>query len=354
MFGLNRDGFKRKKYSDVVESLRARSVDIFGESINLNDNSFLGMLINVVAWAISLIWELAEKVYFNKFVDYADGNNLDLATRNNGITRRAAEKAKGVATFDGVVPVGFLVKINGTLFETIESGTVVKIRALEGGIDGNIPTGATYEIVTPISNVNSFTSTETTAGRNVEADAELRTRFFASLASAGASTLDSIISALLRTEGVKAATVEEIEEGGYYKGIRPIVLGGSVDNIAQTIFNYKAFGIKTIGVSNGTALADNGDSFTINFDYATSKNIAISITVTTDNSYDLNGDQLVKDEINNYINSLSMGDDVIYSKVIISAFKVVGVIDVDVTLDGGKSNVVVAFDEVATADVVIL
>lgn len=353
MFGLDRYGFKRKKYTDIIESLQSRAVDTFGEGINLNDNSFLGMLIKVVAWAISLLWELAEKVYFNKYVDYAEGNNLDLATRNNGTTRRLSEKAKGIATFDGEVPKGILVTINGVLFETIEEGTEVWIQALEGGIEGNISSGI-CEIVTPIPSVEGFTATTTEGGRNIETDAELRTRFFSSLASGGASTLDSIVAALLKTEGVMAANVEEIEEDGYYKGIRSVVLGGSNNNIAQTLLDYKAFGIKTIGSKSGTAAADNGDTFTLNFDYATEVTIDINITVTKDDSYPSNGDQLVKEKVEEYINSLSMGEDVIYSKVIINAFGGIGVIDVDVTLNSTKNNIAIGFDEVAIPNVVIV
>lgn len=353
MFGLDENGFRRKKYVDVVESLRSRAVDTFGENINLKDNSFLGMFINVIAWSISLVWELAEKVYFSKYVDYAEGNNLDLATRNIGITRRGSEKSRGVATFNGTVPVGFLIKINGILFETLEQGLMVEIQALEGGTSGNI-VGGECEIVTPIPDVTTFTIVETVGGRDIETDPELRARFFSSLASAGASTLDSIISALLRTEGVRSANGQEVEEGGYYKGIRTVVLGGTNGAIAQTIFDYKAFGIKTIGSQTGTAIAGNGDTFTINFDYATEKTININATLVKDLSFPIDGNDLVKLEIEKYINSLSMGDDVIYSKVIISAFNVTGVIDVDVTLNSAKNNVTILFDEVAIPNVVIV
>lgn len=353
MFGLSKEGFKRKKYADIVDSMEARAVNIFGEGINLNNNSFLGMLINVTAWAISLLWELAEKVYFSRFVDYADGNNLDLAVRNIGLSRRAAEKAKGVATFDGTAPKGLLVKINGILFKTLEEGIEVGIEAVEGGISGNISTGAEYEIVAPMPGINEFTATETKGGRNIETDAELRTRFFQSLAVAGAGTKNSIIAALLDTEGVIAANVVEVEEGDYYKGIRPILLGGDNDLVAQSIFNYKAFGIKTIGSQNGIAVADNGDEFIINFDYATEKQIDIDVNVTTDDNFASDGLDIVKQDIETYINSLSMNEDVIYSQVIINASKQPGVIDVDVTLNEEKGNINIGFDEVAVANVVV-
>lgn len=353
MFGLNENGFRRKEYADILESLQTRATDTFGEDINLSNSSFLGILISILAWTLSGMWQLAEKVYFSRYVDYSEGNNLDLAARNVGVPRLGAEKSRGLAIFDGEVPKGLKLKCNDIIFQTLESGLEVRIEAIEAGEKGNVASGCNWEIVTPIPNITEVKVAETTGGRDIETDAEFRARFNASLASAGAGTSNSIISALLRTEGVRNANIEELEENGYYKGIRVVALGGENDKIAQSVFEYKAFGIKTIGSNTGTAIANNGNSYTINFDYATEVPVEIKVTVISGEAYPTNGDELVKANIEEYINSLSMGDDVIYTRVIRSALDLVGIRDVDITINGSTENITIALDEVADANVVV-
>lgn len=354
MFGLGKDGFKRKKYSDIVDSLQARALDTFGEDINLSNSSFLGMFINVIAWALSKIWELAEHVYFSRYVDYAEGNNLDLATRNVGITRLPAERARGVATFTEEAPKGLKLKCNDIIFETIESGSEARIVALEGGVDGNLTSNCGWEIVTPTPDAELVSVSDTTGGKDIETDAELRARFYDSLASAGAGTSNSIVSALLRTEGIRAANIEEVPENDYYKGIRVVVLGGEAEDIGQTISEYKAFGIKTLGEEETIAIANNGDEYPIHFDYANEVEVTIEVEVFSGDAYPTNGDELVATKVEEYIDSLSMGEDVLYSKIIVSALDVAGVRDVGVRLNDTDNNITIGFDEVATANVVIV
>ncbi len=345
-FGLDKKGFKRKLYPDIKLSMQDRAREVFGEDINVNDNSFLGMLITVTSWCVSKLWQLAEKVYFNKYVDYAEGVNLDLACRNNGVSRLGALPSVGQATFSDSVPIGTMLSAGSILFKTVEAGLTVGIEAVESGKAGNLPANAVNKIVTPIPSVELVSVTETVGGRDIETDAELRSRFFESLATAGAGTLNSIKSALLRTDGVRSATVEEVPEGDYFKGIRAVVFGGAEDDIAQSIFDHKAFGIKTIGSESGTAVADNDDTFTVYFDYAEEQTVTVAITVTPDSRYPANGNTLVKELVEEYIDGLSMGEDLIHSNIVARVLTVTGVTDVEVLLNGQAGNVAVPFDKV--------
>ena len=60
MFGISKHGFKRKTYDDVLQDLMKKSRDTFGEDINLTSRSLYGMMIRVVAWVVSGLWQLAE------------------------------------------------------------------------------------------------------------------------------------------------------------------------------------------------------------------------------------------------------------------------------------------------------
>ena len=350
MFGLSKKGFLRKTYPDIKESMEQRARETFGDDINLRKNSFLGMLITVTSWCISGLWQLAEKVYHNKYVDFAEGVNLDLACRNYGITRLSAEKARGQVEFN--IPIDReLILSDGTVkFRTKTLGKIVDVEALNAGWEGNIDENEITEIVTPIPDTEIISSTAMKNGRDIETDVELRKRFFESLSLAGAGTLSALKSAIVNTEGVKAGTIEEVESPeGHIIGIRPIIIGGENNDIAQTVFDKKAFGIKTIGNQSGVARALNGDEFTIYFDFAEEYPVNISAELTVIEAFSGDGKEDVLEKINDYFDSLELGEDVIYYHVISKILEVRGIVDVDLKLNGGKENIVVSYDELAVA-----
>lgn len=375
---LDSNGFKRKQYSEIVADMQTRARNLFGENINLTDRSPLGIFIQVLAWSIALLWQLAEKVYYAAFVDTSEGNSLDYAVRKGGVTRRGAEKATATQRFAGdngtVIPLGFLVGTETEiLFETIETGTIttgtldLTVRALTGGTQSNIPAGNINQIINPLAGLSSTVNlTDAEGGRNIETDAELRTRYFLSFAAAGASTIDALIAALLRTTGVRGANIEEVKNlDDDVIGFRAIVLGGLANDVAQTILNYKAWGVKTFGTQTGTAVASNGQSYTMNFDYATEVDLYANITITKSGAFPVNGSDLIKDRIAEYIggtdtqgnvySGLAMGQDIIYARLIDVIFNVAGVADVNLEISKdnitfSKSNIVVDFDEVAQTD----
>lgn len=375
---LDSNGFKRKQYSEIVTDMQTRARNLFGENINLTDRSPLGIFIQVLAWSIALLWQLAEKVYYSAFVDTSEGNSLDYAVRKGGVTRRGAEKATATQRFAGdngtVIPLGFLVGTETEiLFETIEAGTIttgtldLTVRTLTGGTQSNIPAGNINQIINPLAGLSSTVNlTDAEGGRNIETDAELRTRYFLSFASAGASTIDALIAALLRTVGVRGANIEEVKNvDNDVIGFRAIVLGGLANDVAQTILNYKAWGVKTFGTQTGTAVASNGQSYTINFDYATEVNLYANITITKSGAFPANGADLIKDRIAEYIggtdtqgniySGLAMGQDIVYARLIDVIFNIAGVADVNLEISKdnitfAKSNITVDFDEVAQTD----
>lgn len=365
---LDRKGFKRKRYNEIIESMNERARELFGDDINLGSRSPLGMFLRVVAWFISQLWELAEKVYFSGFASTAEGNNLDLVARNNGLVRIEAKKSSGKVFIDGTgtINAGFKVSDGEITFETTEGGSLpgeFPIIALERGTDGNVPANTITEIVNPQVGAETVNNPEpTTGGRGAETDAEFRSRYFLSFAVAGASTLDSIIASLLRTEGVRSANVENVLDGDDIIGIRPIVLGGENDDIAKTLLEYKAWGVKTFGGESGEATAINNETYTLNFDYATVIDVYANINIKVSDEFPLNGEELIIETLLEYLGGLdedgtlftgtTMGEDVIYSRLIKRCFKVDGVddVDIEISIDNitfNKENVEIGSDEVA-------
>lgn len=380
-FGLGSKGFKRKQYADIIADMNLRARELFGEDINLSERSPLGLFIRLVAWFTSILWQLAEKVYNSGYIDTAEGSSLDHVVKYAGLNRRGAVKAKGQATITGdngtAISAGFLVGTpEGINFITTAAATIgvsgevtVSIEAVEPGIGSNVPSGIITEIINPLPGVDSVANNNpTTGGRNAETDPELRTRYFLSLAAAGASTIDAIRAALLRTEGVRAANVIENAsintdvDGRPPKSIECYVLGGQAADVAQTILDYKAAGIETTGTEQETVKDSSGQDRLIRFSFADVVNVYANIELSINPKFPIDGEERIKQKLAQYIGGedvqgnvyagLNMGENVIYTRLIDIIYNIEGIEDLSLEIgtDGlvfGTQNIAIAVNEVA-------
>lgn len=379
-FGLTPQGFKRKRYADVISAMENRARNLFGENINLTERSPLGLFIRVIAWSVTLLWQVAEVVYNAAFVDTATGNDLDKVALYIGIIRMKAKKAIGEVTFTGdnttIIPAGYLVSTTDDIvFETTDEVVITAglatatIRAVEPGTQGNVPFNTITEIINPIIGINTVSNAQaTTGGRNQETDAEFRTRYALSVAKGGASTIDSIRASLLEVDGVKSARVIENNsnttdaDGRPPKSFESYVLGGVASDVAKTILKAKAAGIQAYGTVQETVQDDAGQNHIIGFTYATEIGIYVNVTIVKSAAYPVDGDKLIRTEIIKYIGGqdedgsiyvgLSMGQDVVYVQVIKACLKITGVEDAAVTIGivsppASTSNISINLTEIA-------
>lgn len=382
-FGLTAQGFKRKTYTDLLESMQAQARAFFGEDVNLSDRSPLGLFLQVIAWDQSRIWEEIEKVYHAQHVDSAEGAQLDGVAKRISLTRRPAEKATGTITITGtaetVIAAGTLrvATKTGVEFDLAEDVTIPEagmvngaITAVLAGKTGNVQPNTITEIVTPLAGVESVTNADATAGgRDIETDYEFYNRYLLSLSSAGASTIDSIRAALLNVSGVRAANVVENMtnavdgEGRPPKSIQCYVLGGESQEVAEAIFDTKAGGIETVGEVPVTVLDDSGQEHTVNFSYASEVSIYVKLTITRNLKYQADGDERITTEIVQYVGGedadgtvyvgLGVRQKVVYTKIIERVYQIEGIDDVDLELstDGTtwvRTNIDILSNQVAT------
>jgi len=384
VFGLTDKGFKRKRYTDIIESMETRAKNLFGENVNLTERSPLGLFIRVIAWSLGIVWQLAEKVYNSAYVDTAEGTQLDHVAKYIGIQRRPAERAVGEVTITGddgtTIPAGFLVATGDDIeFETTQLAIIgaggnvtVGIIAREPGAGSNVPAGTITKIINPTAGVDSVTNPEPTAGgRNEETDAELRDRYVLSVAKGGASTIDSIRASLLDTPGVRAAlvvannTMEVDADGRPPKSVECYVLGGKAADVGKTILGTKAAGIQAHGSEPVVVKDDAGLDHTIYFSFAQVQAIWVNVALVTNPEYPADGDAQVKTQIIRYLGGtdadsqeyagITMGEDAIYTRLIKVVYRVPGIEDVDleVSTDGSvfvKENILISPSEVAETD----
>lgn len=355
-YGVTSTGFRLKSREAIVADMEAKARELFGPGINLSAKSPLGILIGLISWPISLVWLALQGIYNSAYVDTATGQALDNVVKYIGTKRRTATKAVQIISVTGMpgtlIPLGFVVETGGEPpigFATIESkpieaGGKVELQAecLTPGSAGNVPPETITRIKNPIAGVNTITNQSIAIkGLDQETDRELRERYRRSVAKGGASTIDSMIAALLDVPGVLDAIVIENDletndtEGRPPHSLEAIVLGGGDEEVARAIYNSKAGGIQPHGTQSYIIDDIAGTPHTIRFNRATEVGIYITVQVTANGYFPADGLTRIKDEIIGYIGGIDskgvynrgllIGKKVIFMKIPDLVFNVPGV-----------------------------
>lgn len=117
MAGLSATGFDKKIFEDIRAEIESALRTSLGQGINTVPPSILGTLINIFAERESLIWDLAEAVYFSQYPNTAIGAALDGVVALTGITRLASTPTRQLGQL-----------LFGTVGETIPAGTLVSVQ----------------------------------------------------------------------------------------------------------------------------------------------------------------------------------------------------------------------------------
>lgn len=146
-FGLDNTGFTIKRLPDIISSLKAKAVEVFGEGITTDDDSVMGQLIAVFANELATLWEGMQGTYDAFRPDAAEGVNLDEVCDLNAIVRLPATPTTVSALVTGtpstVIPAGSLASLQPTneQFElqaevTLDPTTVGRAEITSASADG--------------------------------------------------------------------------------------------------------------------------------------------------------------------------------------------------------------------------
>lgn len=129
MSGITDAGFVRKTRAEVLASMQAEARVQFGADVDLGPFSDIGLMQGIEADEVDELWQLAENIWFNNFLNTGEGVGLDEVVALGGIARNPATRATvelelfGTATT--VVDVGFQAQtLAGVAFITTEAGTI--------------------------------------------------------------------------------------------------------------------------------------------------------------------------------------------------------------------------------------
>ena len=220
-------------------------------------------------------------------------------------------------------------------------------------------------VVTPVLGWDSVTNPlAASAGRLLETDEELRIRFRNTKLERSSNILDSLYSALLSVEGVEEVAIYENDtdvtdaNGVPPHSFLPVVLGGSSQIIANTIWENKPMGIRSQGNTVITVTDSQGFPHSVGFERPNPVTIYVVINLSlnpeADEQFPGDGAEQVKQEIVNYAsNNIGVGDDVIWSRLFTPINNVPGH-QIDSMFIGaspaptGTSNIIIDFNELAS------
>lgn len=372
---LDKTGFKRMRYSDLLEQMEAQARAKYGETVNTSALSPLGMILRIFAFFLSYVWQGVEQVYYAAYRDTAVGISLDRIAPQVGIKRFQEQFAFGEIAIEGTpgytlmegtavgTSKGKYFLLNEDLMLDDSGKGNVGITAQETGTGWNVSSDMITILLNPDANILHVSNPKpTTGGRERETDEEFRVRFQQSVAGGGAASVDALRGTLLRLPSVRAVAVIENTSlltdsaGRPGKSFQCYVLGGDEHEIADAIFRTKAAGVEAHGELVREVIDIAGYKRKVKFSRAEEVFTSVQVKIKRTSQYSADGDEKVASEIMQYIgggyegkyfNGLSMGAPIIFNKLISSIYKVTGVDDVELLVNNGTENIRIAPYQVA-------
>lgn len=376
-------GFQFPDYPTVLAALQDDYRTIYGADVYLEADSQDGQWLAIVALAIYETLATAAAVYNSFSPLTAVGDALSRQVKLNGIRRRVATPSTvdlllvgqvGTTIVSGqaednlgqrwALPASVVIPLAGEITVTASSVSVGAISAAPNSITKiATPTLGWQTVNNPASAVE---------GVPVETDAELRIRQAASTALPALSIMEGIIGAIFNLNGVSRLKGYENDtnltdsDGLPPHSISLVVEGGDAQAIGDVIAQKKTPGTDTFGTTTVTTVDEFGVPNDINFFRPTDVPVEVVVDITALAGYTTGFSDAIKASVASYINSLDIGQDVLYTRLFTPASlagQAAGLTfdlnSVQISRDGdpvAAANLVIAFNEAAScvlADVTV-
>jgi uncharacterized phage protein gp47/JayE len=236
-----------------------------------NPGSVVRTLAESFAREYAVLSRQLELVYRGAFLETAEGRDLDQVVALVGVERRSRTVASGEVVFsrstpapaDVFVPEGTLVStgevpavtVATTEDRTLRSGTLsvaVPVQALEAGPGGVAIAGSLTVVHRPILGIEAATNPEAmTFGGGSETDDSLRRRASRALEASGRSTPGAITGALISVEGIREQDVRIEEDHLAFPGLVKVSVASDLTpeqsaRAAQLIDEVRPAGIRVV------------------------------------------------------------------------------------------------------------
>ncbi|WP_394564543.1 hypothetical protein C1N58_02555 [Pantoea sp. SGAir0180] len=329
---VNAQGISAPDYQTILSTITGYFQQIYGTDAYIDPDSKDGQMISLYALGIHDANNTAIQVY-NSFSPSTAMN--DALTRNvkiNGIGRngetRSVVDLVCTGTAGQTITNGSVRDANNIIWNLPASVTIqpvgqvtVTATCATPGAVAAMP-GTVNQINTPTRGWTSVTNpSAATVGTAVEQDSALRIRQSQSVALPSLTPFAALDGAIANVAGVTRHKLYENDTGSQdanglpAHSVAAIVDGGDVTAIAQTIIGKKGQGVSTFGSTSVLVPDFWGNPHTIYFSRPSPVPVFVAITLKVFTGYTTQVGNDIKTAIADYINSLSIGDDVLLSRV---------------------------------------
>lgn len=214
------------------------------------------------------------------------------------------------------------------------------------------PADTINTIATPVFGWDAITNPlPAVVGRSRETDSELRNRFRETKFQRATNIIESLYSALYGITGVNSIAIYENdtdltdENGLPPHSFHVIIDGGLETEVARAIWLNRPTGILSVGSTSIDILDAFGYVRTIRFSRPEEIEIYVRMTLTRFATYPPNGDDSIKQAVSDYVDTLVIGQDLVFSRLYTPINTVTGhqVDSLEVSLDGDNwfsSNII--------------
>ena len=310
--GVN--GLVTQSLDEIIQDLTTKLKNIYGQDINLDQNSPDGQFLNLLAQEKKDSLDLYTQYYNNLDVDRVIGIPQQILYKLNGLTINAytysyvyvdvttttALNLPGISNSDieNADATGYTVAdsngnrwilATGTSSSTVSLSagtTTLNFRSAELGSITALPNTITVmeTIIAGVSGVNNPANNYIT-GATGESDAQFRIRRNRSVAVSSQGFADSLEAQLLNLSNVTQATVYQnrtsspTAEGIPANGVWVICEGGNADDVGKAIYNNIPPGIPMKGTQTVTITRPNGQLETVNYDLGSAVDLYVELSI---------------------------------------------------------------------------
>lgn len=304
---INSNGLQVSSNTELVSQLTTSFQSIYGNDINVDQNSPDGQMINIFAQGGTDIRELLVQLYNSFDPDNCSGRLLDERCALNNIFRKGGTfttvlitlvtdrsvTLQGVdSNYNDPSATGYTIQDNaGNQFVLVNTqifaaGTHTALfRAKEiGAVETSIGTITTpVTIVLGVVSVNNPVSA--TTGENEETDAELKIRRRQSVSISSSGYLNGILASVLQLDGVTDAAAYENYTNVTDANGTPahclwlVVEGGSAADIAEVLYKKKPAGTNMRGSITYNITTVSRQTFTAAWDEPTAAPLYIKFNI---------------------------------------------------------------------------
>lgn len=305
---IDANGLQTATQAELLAQFTADLQAIYGNDINLEQDSPDGQWVNIMIQAILDLQDLLMQMYNGFDPDNAIGVVLDQRVSINGIQRQAGTfsvtnitlvltQSVNLYGLDQDVQTVFTVADNAGNKWQLQSthlgvGPSTVVYSFQAAVPGAVLTTPNtitvpVTIVLGVQSVNNPTAS-TSTGLNEETDAALRIRRLQSVSLASQGYLPGLLATLLNIDGVTGAFVYENDtdatnaDGVPSHSIWVIVAGtGANADIANAIYTKRNAGCGMYGQVAYAITQVDGSVFNVYWDVVVPQNLFIAFTATS-------------------------------------------------------------------------